>query len=419
MPAKQLRCIAAAVLCLLLAMSLGCQRTDARPVHVEKPAVNAQADTASRATETLRKAAEFLWQSQGADGGWHSETYGLLKSGQALTPFILHALLSVPEEVSTPPEDGVERALAFIREHVDQRGVIGAADPEILEYPNYSTAYALRCLLQAGDASDRELIERMKSYLAAEQFDGDRGFDESSPAFGGWGFGGVHPRGKTGHMDLAHTRRVMQALRQAGLPDSEVCVQAQRFLSVVQKHPSVGVPPSGGVAEASRRSRLKAGLQHEASQRNYDGGFFFSPVVMNANKGRIDNETDQFRSYATATCDGILALLSAEVSISDERVQSAMSWLEEHPRWDYPAGIPTEHPEPWGDAVFFYHLAVRSEVYDALDWDGPWQAEVTKILADDQEKDGSFTNKRSHLMKEDDPFLCTALGVIALGGASR
>ena len=40
----------------------------------------------------LNKATAFLQAKQSADGAWRSETYGLLKSGQSLTPFVLFAL---------------------------------------------------------------------------------------------------------------------------------------------------------------------------------------------------------------------------------------------------------------------------------------------------------------------------------------
>jgi hypothetical protein len=35
----------------------------------------------------IAKAAAYLWRQQSADGGWHSHTYGLLRSGQSLTRF--------------------------------------------------------------------------------------------------------------------------------------------------------------------------------------------------------------------------------------------------------------------------------------------------------------------------------------------
>ncbi|NIP85921.1 MAG: hypothetical protein GTO03_10320, partial [Planctomycetales bacterium] len=74
----------------------------------------------------------------------------------------------------------------------------------------------------------------------------------------------------------------------------------------------------------------------------YDGGFYFSPVVLAANKGRTEGsrEPAPWRSYATATCDGLLALLAAGVPVEDERVRSARAWLARHPRVDLPAGVP-------------------------------------------------------------------------------
>jgi hypothetical protein len=47
--------------------------------------VHAQNSAKVLAGESLRKAQAFLWAKQGKDGGWCSETYGLLRTGQ-LTP---------------------------------------------------------------------------------------------------------------------------------------------------------------------------------------------------------------------------------------------------------------------------------------------------------------------------------------------
>lgn len=61
------------------------------------------AGCSSKPSSPLARAANYLWHQQTPDGGWHSKTYGLLRSGQALTPFVLDALLQVPEEVYKPP----------------------------------------------------------------------------------------------------------------------------------------------------------------------------------------------------------------------------------------------------------------------------------------------------------------------------
>jgi hypothetical protein len=99
---------------------------------------------------------------------------------------------------------------------------------------------------------------------------------------------------------------------------------------------------------------------------------------------------------------------------SDDRIVRAVEWLRAHDDLNYPQGVPTDHPEPWGDAIRFYHYAVRAEAYDALDWPGDWRSRLAEVIAKTQSADGSFRNTASPLMKEDDPILCTALAVVAL-----
>ena len=149
----------------------------------------------------------------------------------------------------------------------------------------------------------------------------------------------------------------------------------------------------------------------------FDGGFFFSPVVLVANKALWEKPAGEiaahFRSYATATADGALALLAAGVPASDERVVAARRWLAEHAAVD-PQGIPANHPEPWVAALRFYHLAAFAEAASALAIEGDWRARFAKRLAALQRPDGSFANDASPLMKEDDPILATTLALVAL-----
>src|ERR1041384_3769616 len=96
-----------------------------------------------RASTPLRDAARYLWAQQSEDGGFHSTTYGLLRSGQSLTPFVLVALLGVPENESSPPRGAVERALDFIKANTNADGAVGLMDDTALDYPNYATALAV------------------------------------------------------------------------------------------------------------------------------------------------------------------------------------------------------------------------------------------------------------------------------------
>src|SRR5437773_8875679 len=91
----------------------------------------------------LRRGCQYLWSQQGEDGGWHSRTYGLLRSGQSLTPFVLNTLLRVPVGTCQSPSGAVDRALGFIRRNTNPEGAVGKMDPTLYDYPNYSTALAV------------------------------------------------------------------------------------------------------------------------------------------------------------------------------------------------------------------------------------------------------------------------------------
>ena len=392
------------LLALALATFAGCHDASSQ-VFTKNPAPAEQtAENESRQQFPLADSCRWLWNQQAEDGGWHSQHYGLLKTGQAYTPFILHTLLEVPESVCPRPAEAVRKALEFIRKHTNEDGVIGIFDPDVLEYPNYSTAYALLCFLKT-DPTD-PLVGRMVEYLKQQQYREARGFPEDHPAHGGWGFGGSLPDGQPGHMDLAHTRRVLQALHAAGSLDKDTGQAAQRFLRLVQRHPEC----------RQAQPQLDPDHPHADAVAPYDGGFYFSPVVLAANKGRTELETEQpyLRSYASATCDGLLSLLAVGAGPDDERVHKAIEWLTLHPQVDYPQGVPTDHPEPWGEAVHYYHLAVRAEANRAVQMEGDWQQRISDHLATLQKEDGHFVNQVSPLMKEDDPLLATSLAVIAL-----
>src|SRR5437660_12144011 len=93
-----------------------------------------------RAGTPLGDAARYLWSQQAGDGGFHSSTYGLLRSGQSLTPFVLDALLDVPEGVLAARPAAVGRALGFIRKNTNSDGALGRMDESAADYPNYATA---------------------------------------------------------------------------------------------------------------------------------------------------------------------------------------------------------------------------------------------------------------------------------------
>lgn len=352
----------------------------------------------------LAEAAEWLWSQQSEDGGWHSETHGLLKQGQVLTPFILDALLAVPDSIYAADKDAARSALDFIRSQVNAGGVLGLSDPDFLEYPNYATAFGLKVLWQRGDAADREFARPMRDYLLAQQFDEDRGIGPEHAAYGGWGFGEtVLSPGNVGHVDLSHTRRVLEALAICEALDGESSRKARIFLARCQQDSAYGIP--------------EVAIDEPGFMR-YNGGFVYSPLQQDLNKGGLDlrdSLQQVVRAYGTATSDGWLALrvLGAEGRPSED----ALAWLLAHESWEGDQGIPEDSPNQWRKVMVYYHLCVRAQVYGRAFPQGEWREGMIAFLRERKQPQGYFYNSDGAANKENDPLLATAMVVRALTAA--
>jgi hypothetical protein len=223
----------------------------------------------------------WLLGQQADDGGWHSRTYGLLRSGQSLTGFVMASLGSHDP-----------RGLAFLAAHTNEDGAVGMANPLLPDYPNYATALAVRL---TG-------VSKSVEYLLSRQFTEADGWRESDAAYGAWGMGGDRRRApNAGHVDISMTRHVLSALVLA--PDHPAMQRARIFLSRLQ---------------------------------NDDGGFRFSTVVPDANKAGE-------ASYGTATADGIISLIAAGGDCA--RVKAAKDWLMKHHRPDAAPGLTGKWPQ--------------------------------------------------------------------------
>ena len=329
-----------------------------------------------RELSSLTRAAHYLWAQQAADGGFHSATYGLLRSGQSLTPFVLGALLRVPD--ATVPAGAVDRAIAFIRRHTSPDGAVGVTGGDA-DYPNYATALAVDALVaaqrglpavahRAKAGSWRADIAPMVAQLRAQQFSEANGWTSDHPAYGGWGMGGAIRRPPdAGHVDLSMTRFVLEALRAAGVDGSDPAMtRARVFL--------------------------------ERSQ-NHDGGFFFSPVTSALNKA--GRSAEGFVSYGTATADGVLALRASGVSDSDDRIAKGIAWLDRNHQSERVPGFDEgESPQAsWGAGLRFYYAAAIARVR-------PQQ----RVRLPEQADDGSFRNANGRV-KEDDPLIATTFAI--------
>jgi len=317
----------------------------------------------------LQKAAQFLWAQQAEDGGFHSSTYGLLRSGQSLTPFVIDALLTVPASSMPVDQAAVDRALAFINKNTNADGALGRMDETAEDYPNYATSLAVAAIVKAGRAGPEREISPMVAHLRAQQFTETNGWKREDSPYGAWGMGGPIQRPPdAGHVDLSMTRCVLEALRLAG---------------VVPSDPAI----------------TKALVYLERSQ-NSDGGFYFSTVNPEINKAGEANGS--FVSYGTATADGLLALRAAGIPDHDSRTVKAIAWLRDHHQPERAPGFDGTARESWGSGLRFYYAGVISRTALGLPVTLPAQA-----------ADGSFRNENK-MVKEDDPLIATAFAIHAL-----
>lgn len=321
--------------------------------------------------ESLRKAAQYLWAQQSEDGGFRSATYGLLRSGQSLTPFVLVALLDAPSGASLNPRRNVERALAFIKANTTADGVLGVMDEATADYPNYATSLAVSAMIKSRSAGYEKAIEPMVAQLRAQQFVEANGWKPQDAPYGGWGMGGsIRRPPDAGHVDLSMTRFVLEALRLSGVPASdEAMTRAQTYL---------------------------------VRSQNPDGGFYFSPVNPEINKAGQQNGEGGYTSYGTATADGVLALRAAGAPDEDPRVVKAIKWLRDHHRPDRAPGLDKGADQDWESGLRFYYAHAISRILPELPVELPPQA-----------GDGSFRNP-NNLVKEDDPLIATAFALYTL-----
>lgn len=317
----------------------------------------------------LRRAMDYLWAQQAEDGGFHSATYGLLRSGQSLTPFVLNALLSVPDSLVRARPAALDRAFAFLKRNTSEDGEIGRMDETAADYPNYATALAVTAMVKARRGGRDPDIARMIGHLRAQQFCEAGEWKKEDAPYGAWGMGGpVLRRPDTGHVDLSMTRCVLEALQAAGVPGSDPAV-------------------------------TKALVYLKRSQ-NPDGGFFFSAVNPEINKAGEAN--GGFISYGTATADGVLALRAAGIEDSDERIVRVLQWLKEHHHAAHAPGFEGTAREAWGSGLRFYYAYVISRAMPGLPVNLP-----------SQDADGGFRNPNK-MVKEDDPLIATSCAVYTL-----
>lgn len=353
----------------------------------------------------IHKATTWLWDQQSPDGGWHSQTHTVLQDGRALTPYILYHLLQISENEFARPFGGVERGVEFIRREIRASMSMDEDSLPMLNYPNYSAAYALKtlCFLNQDTALQDILVE----HLLREQFIEHRGITSDQLAYGGWGYGESDLTfGEHGHVDVSHTRRIVEALKMKAEAKAEE-IQLTHALSCSQIFLL-------GVQRALEDERLYEGCLSR-KELPYDGGFISSTATLATNKSEpvlIEKVGYHYPSYATATCDGFLAWHA--LGMTDTKAYGdARQWLEKYQDMSTIDGLSKDDPEQWHEVMHYYHWAVRAEAMTTAGITGNWSEDLKQLLIAEQQPDGYYINPIGGVNKEDDPLLATIFAVQA------
>jgi prenyltransferase/squalene oxidase-like repeat protein len=344
-------------------------------------------ELADQARRSLVKATEFIVSQQGRDGGWHSQTYGQLKDGAGVTALAINAISFLPRDLRQTLGRQIDRGLAFFEQGLAKRKTIASPDGT-LDYPTYAAAMWLVSRQRLGKPAPAAQTAVVRDYLLSAQVVEDRGFAPDHPQYGGWDFlGQEDAQGITTGTNISVTAQVLSAIAADQAADKRAATAVQRAKVWVLRC------------------------------QQPDGGFCFTtePMSLNNKAGFLDEQRLQPRSYGTATCDGILALLATGMDGASEPVRKAVAWLTERKSLELVPGFEDLPPElGWQRGLRFYYYASLARVLPLIvDPERTARREaLAKLLVAAGKTDGSFVND-SDRMRENDPLIATSLAISA------
>jgi len=355
-------------------------------------------DVFSEENETLGKAIDWLVAQQDESGAFKSKHYGAMKQGAAMTSLALYSLSMTSSECHEEHHDVIEKAFQFLLPGTKARGRVANPDGS-LDHPVYSTAMLLVAAKRLDYELDADLVATLLDYLVAAQCVEGRGFDSTNPNYGGWDVIGpdIMPR-KTSGTNVSVARFVLEAFA-SHVPVKEATNEAG-------KEDAVNIDTAKRINE-SRKYAI--GWLNRLHKNSSDDGFQFSAQPGSAlNKAR--SADDKPKSYASATCDGFLAL---HFTGESKTLSSAANWIRTYGVSNDVAGFEEQKDSSWPKALQFYHLQSLATASKSIGDSVELLSEIDAVLGESQLEDGRFQNE-SALMRENDPLIATCFAIMAL-----
>lgn len=345
-------------------------------------------DLGAAALKAIENGLTWLLKQQGEDGGWHSETYGALRQGAAVTSLVIYTLSHLPPVLRKSSEAAARKGFAFLEPGLAKRGYIACPDGS-LDYPTYATALVVSASRSFDFGLKPDIRGKLVAWIASGQLHETREFTQQSPHYGGWDLmGASQVKGLTSDTTVSNSCYALEALHDA---------------------------QGAEVAKTLARARNWA---LRCQDIDGDGGFWFSPDPMSINHkaGFQKEDNKKPRTYGSSTCDGLRCLLYTGDDAPEKRVATAVKWLVDHPEVNYVPGF--DDPEDlngWAMGLRFYYYQSLAKLLTHLPKKAAAERRVAIIekLVKLQQRDGRWQNESSR-MREDDPIIATCLALIAL-----
>ena len=328
----------------------------------------------SKAKRAVDAGLFYLRNTMKEDGSWANSV--------GVTAIALRAYLTAHRGYSEGDGAFITRPVQYLLYNVRKDGAIS----ESLKNGNYNTATAVFALKATGNPAHDDIIDNATKFLRGLQIDEDDGYDPGHKFYGGIGYGGDE------RPDLSNMYYALEALRAGQVAvDDPVWAKALTFVSRSQ-------------------NRSESNDQEWAGN---DGGFTYMPGY---------SPHGGTGSYGGMTHAGLISLIYAGVDRQDPRIQAAWSWVLDNYTLDDNPGAKNKQGLFYYYAAFAKVMAAMGEdvVTDGNGVEHNWRNDLaTKLLAMQDQSDGSWINPYSKRWWEGVKALTTARAVVALNLAIR
>lgn len=326
-------------------------------------------------------------------GGWWAQT-----EHPAETAMILMAFQGDPSGYYKRKHEKVIKAgYDYLLGNVKPDGSIYAKDLK-----NYNTALSMLAFLVANDTAYEPILKKGRQFLISQQDDfGEKGMGDH-PLDGGLGYSGSFK-----NSDINNTTAALEALHYTRYLKSDVA-NAPEAKDLNWK----------AVAQFITRTQNLPGSNDQpwaSGDPDNKGGFVYFPEYSMAGTSTLPDGRVVYRSYGSASYNGLLSLTYAQIDVQDKRVKAVLNWLNRNFSLD-------ENPGMGQDGLFYYyHTLAKGLSLVGIDEithkDGSklkWRPALAKRLLDLQTSEGYWVNAKSGRFWEKDPYLVTAHAILAL-----